>query len=102
MRQTGRTSRIAQFAVDQLKSVGQVIVTDHIAFENVRIGRHNLGHLIKNVEMLYSISNHQDISVAHEIHETVRGGGILFVHFWLETNSQFNIEWMKIKNNIKQ
>ena len=33
MRQTGRTSRIVDFAIDQLYSVGEVILTDHTAFE---------------------------------------------------------------------
>lgn len=32
-RQTGRTTRIAQFAVDQLLSVGEVIVADHIVYQ---------------------------------------------------------------------
>jgi hypothetical protein len=32
-RQTGRTSRIVDFVVDQLFNVGQCIVTDHIVFE---------------------------------------------------------------------
>ena len=103
MRQSGRTSRIAQFAVDQLKSVGPVIVTDHIAFEhNQRIGRNHLNHLIENVRKLYALVNHGETMVAHEIHETVRGGGILFIHFWLETNSKFEVEWLRIKNNIEQ
>ena len=103
MRQTGRTSRIAQFAVDQLKSVGQVIVTDHIAFEHDhRIGRNHLNHLIERVRMLYALGNPGDTIIAHEIHETVRGGGILFIHFWLEINGKFDIEWLRIKNNIKE
>ena len=32
-RQTGRTTRIVNFAVDQLFSVGEVIITDHTVFE---------------------------------------------------------------------
>ena len=33
MRQTGRTSRIVDFAIDQLFSCGNVIVADHHLFE---------------------------------------------------------------------
>jgi hypothetical protein len=33
LRQTGRTSRIVDFAIDQLFTVGSTIVTDHTALE---------------------------------------------------------------------
>jgi hypothetical protein len=33
MRQTGRTSRIVDYAIDQIFSCGNVIVTDHYMFE---------------------------------------------------------------------
>lgn len=32
-RQTGRTTRIINFVIDQLYSAGEVIVTDHVSFE---------------------------------------------------------------------
>lgn len=33
MRQTGRTTRIVNFAIEQLLSCGNVIITDHAIFE---------------------------------------------------------------------
>lgn len=33
MRRTGRTQRIVNYTIDQLLSVGEVIVTDHIVYE---------------------------------------------------------------------
>jgi hypothetical protein len=45
MRQTGRTSRIVDFAIDQLFSCGNVIVADHYVFESDSPKRAN-DHLI--------------------------------------------------------
>jgi len=51
MRQTGRTARIVDFVVDQLFSIGQCIVTDHIAFEFEYIkGSHLQQNLISRVQ----------------------------------------------------
>lgn len=33
MRRTGRTQRIVNFTIEQLLSVGEVVVTDHIVYE---------------------------------------------------------------------
>jgi hypothetical protein len=33
MRQTGRTTRIVQYVVEQLYSVGTCVATDHVAYE---------------------------------------------------------------------
>lgn len=52
-RQTGRTTRIAQFAVDQLLSVGECIVTDHIVFESVAKPR-QLEELKSKIQYLYA------------------------------------------------
>lgn len=48
MRQTGRTSRIVNFAVDQLFSVGRVVVTDHISFE-FKVTKRHINHFIDRV-----------------------------------------------------
>lgn len=60
-RQTGRTTRIAQFAVDQLLSVGECIVTDHIVFESVSKSR-QLEELKTKIQNLYSATKrpHQE------------------------------------------
>jgi hypothetical protein len=33
MRQTGRTTRIVQYVIEQLYSVGTCVATDHVAYE---------------------------------------------------------------------
>jgi hypothetical protein len=48
MRQTGRTTRIANYAIDQLLSCGNVIVTDHFVFESDSPGK-SQEHLIDKV-----------------------------------------------------
>jgi len=49
MRQTGRTSRIVNFAVNELFSVGGVIVTDHIAFEGFKMSNKHLDFLDERI-----------------------------------------------------
>ena len=40
MRQTGRTSRIANFVVEQLFNVGTCIATDHVVYEHTASSKH--------------------------------------------------------------
>jgi hypothetical protein len=50
-RRTGRTTRIVNFAVEQLHSVGEVIVTDHTVFEYPGANtKDNLIHLVELVK----------------------------------------------------
>lgn len=51
LRQTGKTTRIANFVIDQLHSVGEVIVTDHTSFEFPESGNtSSINNLIEKVE----------------------------------------------------
>lgn len=51
MRRTGRTTRIVNFAVEQLLSVGEVIVTDHSVFEYPEINtKGNLRYLVELIK----------------------------------------------------
>jgi hypothetical protein len=60
IRQAGKTSRIADFAVDQLYSVGEVIVTDHTVFEYPTSNTQNsLIHLFEIIERKFDTSNYQ-------------------------------------------
>jgi hypothetical protein len=60
MRQTGRSSRIADFAVDQLYSVGEVIVTDHTTFEYPNTNtKDSLSHLCDIVKKKFGMSDYQ-------------------------------------------
>jgi hypothetical protein len=57
-RQTGRTTRIANFVIDQLHSVGEVIVTDHTSFEFPgKDTTSSIKYLIEKVEKLLEVSS---------------------------------------------
>ena len=51
MRRSGRTTRIKNFIVEELFSVGGCVATDHTVFEHPELNtRTSLQHLIKHVE----------------------------------------------------
>lgn len=50
MRRTGRTTRIKNFIVEQLMSVGGCVATDHTSFEQPGVPLDSLRHLIRSVE----------------------------------------------------
>ncbi len=84
MRQTGRSSRIASFAVDQLLSVGQVIVTDHTVFEYPGSGSKPLKYLIKKVEEGLRT---QPVPIKL-ISDVKQVGDIYVIHFKLERDEK--------------
>ena len=61
-RRTGRTTRIANYAVEQLHSVGTVIVTDHTAYDNPES---NITHSLKYLVGL--IKERIDFQIDYEI-----------------------------------
>lgn len=67
MRATGRTSRIADFAVNELFSVGEVIVTDHTMFEGFTPSQHMLHHLIDKVKLLIEVKSYGRLSCESKI-----------------------------------
>jgi len=79
MRQTGRTTRIADFVIDQLHSVGRCICTDHFAFEYENMGQDDLKHLIELVERGIYLSTHGNKILNHQI---VRVNGIYVIDFF--------------------
>ena len=82
MRQTGRTSRIVNFVIDQLHSVGEVIVTDHIAYEFSAVSQAQLIYFIDKVKDTFERSIHaKDWTVKHEFHKV---GETPVVRFKLE------------------
>jgi hypothetical protein len=50
MRQTGRTSRIINFVVEQLYNVGRCIATDHIVFEYEKVSQRAIHYFIERVQ----------------------------------------------------
>jgi hypothetical protein len=67
MRQTGRTSRIIDFVVEQLFSVGRCIATDHIVFEYDKTSQINVKYFIERVERRVSIDSHGGMKVNSKI-----------------------------------
>jgi hypothetical protein len=78
MRQSGRTSRIADFAIDQLYSVGECIVTDHIIFEYPSLKSRHLQNLIDKVRFRFEMTSYGNSTVSHEI---IKMGKVPMVHF---------------------
>jgi len=79
MRQTGRSSRIIDFVIDQLFSVGQVIVTDHIVFEYDKITQKQLTHFIDRVERRFKLACQDTIILKADI---IRVKEFYVVHFY--------------------
>jgi hypothetical protein len=98
MRQTGRTSRIIDFAVDQLFSCGEVIFTDHTAFEypkkNIRSTLDSMCMRIRD-----RISTRSEIDVEYEIMRTntMKREPITFIHMRL-VREKNDITWISVKS----
>jgi hypothetical protein len=70
LRQTGKTTRIANFVIDQLHSVGEVIVTDHTSFEFPESNTmSSIRNLIEKVEKLDEANSPGNRRVGWEIFE---------------------------------
>ncbi len=85
MRQTGRTSRIVDFVVDQLYNTGQCIATDHVMFEHSHDSIHMLRHLIEKVERRLDSASAGYLKVKSVI---IRANEIPMVHFRLIKNNK--------------
>lgn len=77
MRQTGRTSRIVDFVVDQLFQTGQCITTDHIAFE-YKISMRQLENFITKVLDRIEKASHGSLKAEFNIQKV---NDIYVVHF---------------------
>jgi hypothetical protein len=68
LRQTGKTTRIANFVIDQLYSVGEVIVTDHTSFEFPDSSNtSSIESLIEKVYRLIEANSPGNVKVEHII-----------------------------------
>lgn len=92
MRQTGRTSRISDFAVDQILNVGQCIVTDHIAFEYENGGVGILEYFIRGVLDRIKYKSNGNISCSYKIKNL---DGINVVHF--KRINEIEVEWIEVR-----
>jgi len=81
LRQSGKTTRIANFVIDQLHSVGEVIVTDHTSFEFSDIDNmSSIRNLIEKVEKLDAANSPGNREIEHEFIEV---DGIKLIRFKL-------------------
>jgi hypothetical protein len=86
MRQSGRTSRIIDFTIDQLFSVGECIVTDHYVFEYPDAGVRHLTYFIDKVYARYAILNRDE---NFKLDQTiVRVGKVPMIHFKIVSNKE--------------
>ena len=68
LRRTGKTTRIANFVIDQLYSTGEVIVTDHTSFEFPNSNNtSSIEYLLEKVYRLIEANSDGDIKVEHKI-----------------------------------
>lgn len=73
MRRIGRTTRTANYAVEQLLSVGEVIVTDHTVFEYPEANtKYNLRHLVELIK--------QRVDSSEIENEFIKIGNFNYVH----------------------
>jgi len=71
LRQSGKTTRIANFVIDQLHSVGEVIVTDHTSFEFPDIDNmSSIRNLIEKVEKLDAANSPGNRRIEFEIFDS--------------------------------
>lgn len=81
-RQSGRTTRIANFVIDQLFSVGHCITADHTAFEYPKASSAILtDHLIAKVEKGFESMNYNGNLLKTKI---VKVDGFWAIRFWIE------------------
>ena len=88
MRQTGRTTRIVNFAIDQLLSCGNVVITDHATFEGHEKAHHILIDKVYEHwnRMHYSENSHLLLKYReHHIgpNESLPGARLKTIHFYL-------------------
>lgn len=77
-RNTGRTSRIVDFTIDQLLSIGEVIITDHVCYEFKNQVNHTI-HFTEYVKFRYDLLKYPKILQ----YEIITVNNIKLIHFKL-------------------
>lgn len=101
MRQTGRTTRIVDFVVQQLLETGQCICTDHTAFEVNGVTQKHFQFLIDSVALRIRLmlAKYEDYNLRAEFDRTERGG-IPCIWFQLIRESKESSRSAKRKLNL--
>jgi hypothetical protein len=79
-RRSGRTTRIANFVVDQLFDVGECIVSDHSVFEDPSFPLDKLRHLSRVVEDIAMVQSNGEMLVNSKL-VRIEGSKYSVVHF---------------------
>lgn len=79
-RRSGRTTRIANFVVDQLFDVGECIVSDHSIFEDPSNPLEKLRHLSMVVDLIAGVQSRGEMLVDSRI-VRIEGSKYSVVHF---------------------
>jgi hypothetical protein len=82
-RQTGKSSRIADFIIDQLFSFGRCISTDHIAYEFDNVKQEQLSYFVEKVKS--RVETHSNGSKKIE-YKFIKINGINMIDFKLLNN----------------
>ena len=85
MRRTGRTRRIVNYTVEELMSVGEVIVTDHIVYEYPDTSRKMLQPFVDNVNKEVKLKFPSDIILENKF---IRVLGKWMIHFYITKNTK--------------
>lgn len=81
-RQSGRSTRIINFIIEQLLSVGECICTDHVAFEyKDKITKSHCENFANMVKGKLNYRLYQNQKFKYKIHKI---NDIKFIHFILE------------------
>ena len=92
MRQTGRTSRIVDFVVDQLFQFGQCISTDHVAYEYENLSMSGLTNFVTKV--LDRVKQHTQGTKKAE-YNVQKVNNIYVVHFrMVKANNDDDTIWI--------
>ncbi len=96
MRQTGRTSRIVDFVVDQLYQNLECVATDHTAYEFGRRADGSLRHFVNKVKERLDETSGGRMSCEAEIITLGRGICLSVVHFRAKIKEK-EVEFFQIK-----
>lgn len=92
MRKSGRTSRIIDFAIDQLFSVGEVVVTDHTSFEFLsKTGPDSsmVHEFARRVQEEFRIRSRGKYECSYKTYRLMRGSDLTVVYFIATKQAHF-------------
>lgn len=96
MRQTGRTSRIVDFVIDQLHQNLECVATDHTAYEFGARADGSLRNFIDRVKRRLHETSNGRMTCEGEIISLGRGSRLSVVHFTAKMKEK-EVEFFQIK-----